>query len=523
MCGTLIIARGAIYFDGSLPRSKKEERHKRICGKSQEAQKYFLTTISGVKAEAGVPARFIPEPPFLVPAILEALRSHDRYGKLTSLVPGEADPYCADDVKRNGGTLLTSDSDLLLYDLGRAGSVVFLKDLQLDIGVEIADTSAIEGASSISVLRNKPSELCGRMSLEPGQLSMLRIGFELKQRTSYSPKGWPDQSKWACLKEGRAEEFAAFVAEYQRSPDSTGTAFDHMSILDPRVSEFVLDWAKNDSSGASPATKDLTVWLPSLVDRWDAASAWELGTTIRQLVYSLYQSGKGSTSTVMEYRRTLSVRSAGQAVELLDEVDIPGAIEGLLEYADRFIDGTAVPKRVQWITTCLSLEIGHATQGSKESNAVKLWREAAQAEGRLQPGNWDAVHLAAQISGTLYSFRMLQQVLEIRGRGNMSSAMSSDQVERLKELVSSLPTIPEFPAAADMEDIFEQLNQGGQLQTLSEANGVPKIVFEAKEATSRRLKGRRSKARQQERKPIRVISSQSQASTNPFEALSTDY
>ncbi|KAJ4389927.1 hypothetical protein N0V93_007399 [Gnomoniopsis smithogilvyi] len=504
---------GAIYFDGSLPTSKKEERHRRICERSHEAQKYFLNTISGIKANGQVPKRFVPDPTFHVPAILEGLHSQARYRDLTYLVPGEADPYCAADVKQNGGILLTSDSDLLLYDLGPTGSVVFLKDLQLDLG-------AMGEASSISAVVSRPSELCRRMSLEQGQASMLRFGFEMKVRPCYNLKGLPHQSEWAYLEEAYDQEFAAFIREYDGSPDLSSTALDHKSFLDPRISEFVLDWSKLGTSKDPASPKGLTVWLPSLVDRWDRASAWDLGTTIRQLAYSLYQYGDSSRFTVMEYRRTLSTRSAGQAVEVLDEPDVLEATASLLEHVDRFIKNATVPRRLQWITMCLSLEIGHAAQENKESNALGLWRKAAKAEGRLDPSNWDAVHLTAQILGTLYSLRILQQVLSIWKGGSLLDAVSSDQVKRLQTRLSTLPTLAEFPAATEMEELFEHLHREGQLDIISEAVRVPTIIFRAKGETSQRLKNRQPRAKRREQKPTRARAPHSQASANPFEALS---
>lgn len=473
-----------------------------------------MKTISGIKVDGGVPKRFIPDPPFLVPAILDTLRSQDRYRHLTALVPGEADPYCADDVKQNGGILLTSDSDLLLYDLGPTGSVVFLKDLQIPANVT-------EGGSFISALMYKQSELCRRMSLAPGQMDMLRFGFEMTVRPCHNIREVPKQSAWAYLDEAHAEHFANFVAEYEGSPNLAGSALHHRSALDPRISEFVLGWEKATAGNEVESSQDLTVWLPSLADRWDQSSAWDPGTTIRQLAYSLCYGSNRQKSTVMEHRRTLSIRSAGEAVELLDKPQALGAIDGLVDYVDWFVAGATAHKGLQWIATCLSLEIVHAAQEGKESNALGLWRKAAASEGALQSGDWDAVHLAAQILGTLYSFRMLQQVLTIAKGGPFSGPMSSSRVGRLEEQLSSLPSLAEFPAAADMKDIFARLHQDGQLEMLAEATGVPGIPFGASGSAGQRLKGRQKKTRTQRQKQPHARASQPQASTNPFAALST--
>lgn len=58
------------------------------------------------------------DPWFLVPAIIDALRKHEQYWGVTRLVSGEADRFCAEDVCKQGGTVLTSDSDLLVHNFG---------------------------------------------------------------------------------------------------------------------------------------------------------------------------------------------------------------------------------------------------------------------------------------------------------------------------------------------------------------------------------------------------------------------
>ncbi|MBE7179732.1 MAG: hypothetical protein INR71_00735 [Terriglobus roseus] len=74
--------------------------------------------------------RLLPPAPFVVPAVIEALRESG-YRDVVRVVPGEADPYCAEDVRLHGGFVVTGDSDLLVYDLGQVGGVVFLQDFSL--------------------------------------------------------------------------------------------------------------------------------------------------------------------------------------------------------------------------------------------------------------------------------------------------------------------------------------------------------------------------------------------------------
>ncbi|CAN8103091.1 unnamed protein product [Discula destructiva] len=511
-----MVSRAAIYFDGSLPPSKREERHSRSRQRSAESQKYFLNNISGFRAgedDRQVPRRSrrsMPDPPFFVPSILETLRSHQKYGLITHLVPGEADPYCANDVQQDGGMILTSDSDLLLYDLGSTGGVVFLHELQFDYQADPDDTDEVK---VIEAPLYKQSTLCKRLSLEPGQLGMLQVGFETKTRPRHGHV--LPASQWACLEDEHAAAFAMFASEYQQSPSLQNTTEVPVALLDPRIAEFVMDWQgiRTTKNHPQEQAQDLTVWLPFLIDRWDQESAWNMSTTTRQLAYSLCRGSERSDSTVMEYRRTMSETSAGQAVALVERSETAKGIEDLIAYVDRcIVEGDKSSTGLRWITICLSLEIGYAAQEGKRSNALELWRQAARSDGLLNSGTWDAVHLAALVQGTLYSFRMLHQVLN----SGKKDLLPSGQAARLKKCLSSLPSIAEFPSVADMRTLFAQLHHGGHLGVLSEVTGCDDVSFGAE--TGETSKKRKKKERKQEQKQRDAQSSR--ASSNPFDALS---
>lgn len=504
---------GAIYFDGSLPASKRAERHRRSCANSGEVQSYFTRTVSGIKPRD--PDQIfsikwinaLPDPSFFVPSILETLRGHERYGLLTHLVPGEADPYCARDVEKSGGIILTSDSDLLLYDIGPEGSVVFFKDLQFDHQADAGDTHA-EG--SIVAATYKQRTLCQRLSLESGQVSMLQLGFELTKRTR--SRNLPPHSQWACFE--YAAEYAVFALGYQSAPGFFSTTQMDVALLDPRISEFVLDWARIPTNQAQNFAQDLTVWLPFLIDRWDQESAWNMSTTIRQLAYSLchFQGSERPNPVVREYKRTMSAQSPGQAVELVESSAAVDGVRDLIAYVDRFLDEAS--NQLQWVTVCLGLEIGYAAQEGRESNALKLWRQAARSEGKLDSSTWDSVHLAALLQGTLYSFRMLHQVLTSRTGEFLASTPMAPVAQRL----SSLPSIAEFPSAAGMDTLFEQLHHDGQLDLLAQVTGTEDIPFGTTGKASRKRQKRENKLGQQPLEKLRGPQP-SRALSNPFDVL----
>lgn len=245
-----------IYFDGALPASKKEVRLARLeegrrklsrfreldgclsrgfngVGKSAEdgSSAQASTLVSPVTDEKDrregnasrqvkntiIPEllfhsppplppslKFLPPPPFMVPAAIEHLRSylprasdsaapHPRPlqpgWSLVHMAAAEADPYCALHARRTGAAILTSDSDLLAYDLGPNGSVVFLNTLELapdpfTFGSEPADPETrVFGtryhAPSIISKLNVPSSDADRMPLQ-------RFCFEQSRNATYS-------------------------------------------------------------------------------------------------------------------------------------------------------------------------------------------------------------------------------------------------------------------------------------------------------------------------------------------------
>lgn len=77
----------------------------------------------------------LPPPPFLVFAVLDALRQSS-YAKWTHTVNGEADDFCAAkalEVSQQAGvlqiTIFTNDSDLIVYGLGDTTRVVQINEM----------------------------------------------------------------------------------------------------------------------------------------------------------------------------------------------------------------------------------------------------------------------------------------------------------------------------------------------------------------------------------------------------------
>lgn len=499
---------------------------------SSRAKLYFQATYSGIRPISGRRIKnpyvdnWLPKPAFIVPAVLEALRSSQGYREITHLVSGEADPFCAEDVKENGGTLLTGDSDMVLYDLGPTGSVVFFHDLEvMKLPNDISAVEFAEGRRLVSAVTYRQSEICQKLSLKPGQEDMLLLAFEIKSGLQFSRPSRNPQSSSRCLSPSHADEYAEFVSHYQNMPALQAVTPEYMSILDPRVSEFILEWSEMAAVGpttlADGSEKRPVVYLPQLLDRWDQLSAWNPSMPIRQLAYSLCWANEAAPSAVVEHGRTLSQKSAGQVVAMLTGPQISDTLRGSLGFLDSFVNNrTTEPTRSQWITACLSLEIGYAAEAERESTALKLWQEASKADGRLSASDWDAVHLAAHIQGSLWSLRMLQQVLKCRVGYLVNRPTHPGYVDRLEACLSTLPLVAEYPCASDMGTIFAELEQAGTLRTLAEYTGIDMPAADEGEPKDTRPRKRDDDDKKKKQQTPQTNKS---SSGNPFDALSVEY
>ena len=485
----------------------------RVVESSTASNKYFLSTKSGIARDDIRPSPRqasprVPIPAFTVPAILEALRTSEQYSHLTHLVPGEADCFCADHVSREGGALLTSDSDLVLYDLGQHGSVVFFNDIEI----------TAQEAGRPTVLTYSQHAICERLSLEPGQQDMLSLAFEIKMDPYQKISFWAAQSKKKHSASAYPAEYADFTSEYAKGSQSSLIIPEYLRFLDPRVSEFLLGWTKDTNVGSASAEDVSKIgsifYLPLLLDRWDHDSAWNPSTWIRQLAYSFCPNTPYVEFMAAEYRRTMSRKSNGHPVELFWRREMTETAHRLLSSCKTLTKKAAGPSHLPWAIFCLKQEITHASEQGKESLVRKLLQRVNKSKGKLDPGSWSTIHLTAQIQGTLYSLRILCQVLKCQGWPLVKTAWPQLPVAELADRLSTLPPIEDFPSVTDVAGLFGRLKDAGELKDLLDITGLSGSVSpEGTGGGSERKKRWVGKMEQRKARPP--------PSANPFDVLST--
>ncbi|KAI1113390.1 hypothetical protein F5Y14DRAFT_418133 [Nemania sp. NC0429] len=479
-----------IYFDGYLPPSKWPIRQQRLMQQSEiiralliayphgcpgipedafEAiESNILLTHHGGDAQAHH-VRWLPKPSFLVPAVTEILKSCPTWGPLVEVVSGEADMFCADDVRRHGGVLLTGDSDLLVSELGPNGSMSFFGDV----------VRADKSGDSQELLACKYSLHAVNDQLGLSNVGgWLRVAFEkMKREISFDEAiSRAKRDVGGTLKSSAYRDFAEEYSMKEYLPK------DHpvqkvLSILDPRISEIIIQAlllgglgsvpnARSNENPRGPGT--LAMFLPIMIEDRNRKSAWTMSAGVRELAYGIIQTftARGSPA-VIEYR-LLRERSA----HVGRQIDVPGSDETLeqcrllakiLKQLTERIRGADM----KWLAFTLYQDI--SCEGPVHLAAL-LSDKTKHKSSNEDVYSWDTIHFAAKIQASLYSLRMVKQILDVTAW--LGTPLPSPMQE-LREYLSALPTIAEWPTVNNISQALATANEAGVVSTVLEILGIP--------------------------------------------------
>ena len=384
------------------------------------------------------PARFLglPEPPFMVPAVIEHLQSetrNDAFQGLVAVVPGEADLYCASHARETGASILSNDSDLLIYDLGRRPYLVLLNTL--DISPVQGDLTVI----SCSALR--PYTIAQRLGLP----DLVGLGFERFEDASASFNLIKKRAKQPQMNTRRRLDFARFRLAY-----SIGEAV-HSDVtlvpFDTRLSELYHQFIQPSTSGH--ATESASIYLPVVVENHLRTSSWTFGVSQRTLAYSIFGSLETSRSKyreVGEYVRS-GARIVSKTRNMYGEDEMRTALTESIELiqktkalrGDMDISSALLWKLVGVHVVCVDLDAAGKALPDKEWMVKFL--QHGYVDNRL---TLDAVHVEANINAALYSLRVLKQVASFaHGRINPDLAVAT-LLDVISQAFNDMPPLTEL-------------------------------------------------------------------------------
>lgn len=355
------------------------------------------------------PARkVLPPPAFLVPAVLDSLRTSG-YAPVTSVVPCEADLFCARAALEPNRTILTNDSDLLLYDLGVSGEVVFFNQIEIRNTHEISSDCAV-----LYAFVSQPSKIASRLGLR----GLRRLAFEIREDKSINLRNAVMRAKQSVASFApespsiRQSDFKNFENQYDtklsgfeaitRAGMTFGTDVSQGCFLDPRLSELV-------SRCPYPAS----MFLPFLTDDPSRSSAWDVSQGLRYFTYSclLFKNSDTVLEQVLEFVRR-GARIVRDDVSLLSCEETIHYAKLLAQKLENFKSFLAkFPKQAIWRPYALCEVLSWYVDSEKKLPSKDILITVFSGTPKNGQLSWNEVHISAQLQAVLYTLRMLHQIL----------------------------------------------------------------------------------------------------------------
>ncbi|CAK7271281.1 hypothetical protein SEPCBS57363_004534 [Sporothrix epigloea] len=520
----------ALYFDGYLPEAKRPVRLERSFRTSAQLKDVFVfyqrDNLPDYDVKGPRTGSLLPAPAFAVPAVLDALRASPVYGPLTKIVPGEADTFCAEYARtHDGSTVITSDSDLLVQDLGMDGAVVFFRDIDLPRGGPVAGGTS----RPLVVTTYQLAPICRRLGLCPSGNSskeahkgMYGFSFELFMDPHLPVSELIERTKKGVAVAKSPHEYAKFVAQYAY-PSQPAAAVEQYDLakLDPRVSELVLQClysqeSMSDTEEAAP----ILAFAPPLLDSCTRASAWEASAPIRACAYSLLRMmapTRQIRGNVREYSRMASLGSRGSELGTIPLEELGAALDAILVLLQRIREAVIDDVELQWVTLASYQDIQWSKENAKESVVLEVLRQETPGSGILERVTWNAVHWLAQIQATLYSLRIFQQIATFVQEQAVADEVAGekallDRLAALTEALSTVTPLPAYPTLQKLRDLPARLKTAGALSLLGDLTEWPEPI--SFRVPSKKNKNKNKKRKRTDQAPVRA-----QTMTNPFAIL----
>lgn len=445
-----------IYFDGHLPEYKVGVRHERLRSYLTQLRSFRAThsepcrpeiqatrndtrrpvgsTALGPHGKAPARATALPALPFLVPTVIETLRSRDYP---ISVVPGEADVYCARHVSTmTNAYVLSSDSDLLVH-CHDGGKIIFFNDLdpsdESKLKARCFKPSDIAASFNCADIR----DIAYPMALDT-QLSASEASRKAHRNRSNTIL---EAQKWYASELNVSSGFSRTLerARLQTTKGLRALAQVLSELSDPRLSELICDWTIK-TQDSNELSYDAHMYLHFLIDDPNRASAWRASFPVRQIAYCALQF-ESPVQTIYEIDRR------GDKISNIS-VQVPSVHELLTRWR---VLRTSFQEHVKSHGGQLQAAVLATLRSIEETDLPMpdLDMVLAVVGDSATLTSWGAVHFKAQVEGYWYSLRMLGMILE--ECISQDSWVAWGQMDRtLIGLPSNPPLTPSFLTSSNM-------------------------------------------------------------------------
>ncbi|TKA70602.1 hypothetical protein B0A55_06701 [Friedmanniomyces simplex] len=436
----------AIFFDGALPATKRSTRVKRLTQLAVDVDLYrkrhekLLTR----KASDGELAEFRRTqrdliPPFLVPAVQEALLS-SRFKNIVFGCPGEADDFCVAAARKAGKShpghrvaIFTNDSDLAVFNSGVETRINLLNTFEIhknnDTGDYITATQFWPARIAARIRCSNLIELAFHLSQNPGD-SVAKV------LTWIEPGKLPRDrafQKFSDIYEARVEHI---LAQMQIEEPERQLRLG----LDARVAELIHQ--ARTKTGLTARSPDFEIFLPFLIEDSSRASAWRIGSAIRDVAYKiLLDACECPKNAILEHKRVGNGINSRKTTGVSDKM-FQAELHRLKKY---FSCGSAwelpctVAERWRFAITKLM-----AAEFEREDMMLPRPEELIVVLRGYPCTHWHNVQLSTFFQAMFYSLRLLLQVMRYADRTNERDKKEriSDPKKLFKPLLNLLEGMP---------------------------------------------------------------------------------
>lgn len=306
------------------------------------------------------------------------------------------------------------------------------------------------------------------IAIRLGVQSLLRVGFERSKDPAISFATVLQRSQDEKNSQKMAStELDKFADQFKTgaNPDAIkNTGYDlNLNQLDPRIAELVCQLAEVNLSSAVAQNNELWVTLPILLEDPGKDSSWSYGRETRRLAYSLLCCSRGTATNypqaITESSRK-GPRIAQDIIQIIHPTKLSETIRksvaelGSLHQSNVFpgSPGTNVPREyILWaLGSVLKQRVAagkNATASTTIQEYIGLDRRSPMAGKKARipdhEGEWQLVHLNANVHSTLYSLRILHQVCGVL-HSNVINMDCKDEFTRLRECLKSMPTVQDL-------------------------------------------------------------------------------
>lgn len=524
-----------IFFDGALPAEKRSTREERLRASTRSLENFWAAYPSGIpgplrpkdnptsgelplSSPSGIRRRQSSKPPipaFLVPAVIDTLRRSSRFRSVIELVPGEADTACAHYLLSPGCTVMTADSDLLVYPSRHDSSVAFLFDVDPEVLASNGGRVRQYCGTSIAMqLGLNPDR--GLVSLAAVLKLYPNMSFDEQVKETRTP------SIQDYVDRNGLEQMYVGLPDYRKFPENY-PAPASLQRFDPRISELVV--ASTLRTVRVPESQPWSFFAPLLLDSKQRKSAWEASTPIRRLAYWFLQ--RNVESDITEFRR-LSHGSRGRLVEKMADDEHFIEVRRLIHRLDAHKEWKVTkPLQLDYLAVLYEADLA-ALSGGAPVVLDLLWSETV-SRGSTNPLSWDSIHVTAQLQAMHYSLRILKQILEFalsseesRGKIRLDSRHGA-QARELVDRLGDLPGFDDYPTIIQLPNRLSSLLDLPIFEALREHTDIPRDALLAPSEDVLRRTGVGRKWRKRNKGPANQRKFPTQAlSGNPFLVLSME-